>query len=97
MFVDLAYLQLDDSAFNDEIATKIRLMRSTLLTLGGLQPWMRIFVRTMLMCLKVRPPGPWIKPLVCLHEPMAKIIANRGEGVSIELCDKKIEPFVWLE
>jgi len=36
MFVDLAYLQLDDGAFMMKITTKIRLMRSTLLTLGGL-------------------------------------------------------------
>jgi hypothetical protein len=70
-----------------KIATKIALMRSTLLTLGALQPWMRIVVRTMLMCLKVRPLSPWIKPLVCLHEPMAEIIAECGEGASIELCD----------
>lgn len=70
-----------------KITTKIGLMRSTLLTLGALQPWMRIVVRTMLMCLKVCPPGPWIKPLVCLHEPMAEIIGEHGESASIKLCD----------
>ncbi len=36
-----------------KIATKIRSMRSTLLTLGGLWPWMRITVLTMLMCRKI--------------------------------------------
>jgi hypothetical protein len=69
------------------VITICKHVKVTLLTLGGLQPWMKIIVRTMLMCLKVHPYGPWIKPLVCLHEPIAEIVAKRGEGASIELCD----------
>jgi hypothetical protein len=42
------------------IATKIQLMKSTLLTLGDLQTWMKIVVLTMSMCWKVHP-HPWIK------------------------------------
>jgi len=70
-----------------KITTKIWSKRLALLTLGGLQPWMRTVVKTMFMCLKVRLPSPWIKPLICLHELMAKIIIEHGEGASIELCD----------
>ncbi len=44
-----------------KIATKIWSMRSTLLTLGGLWPWMKIVVLIMSIYWKVHP-HPWIGP-----------------------------------
>jgi hypothetical protein len=43
------------------IAMKIKLMKLALSTLGGLQPWIRMVIVTMLMCPKVCL-TPWIKP-----------------------------------
>jgi hypothetical protein len=50
MFANSTYLQLHDGVFEDEDCNQIWSTRLALLTLEGLQPWMRIIVLIMSMC-----------------------------------------------
>ncbi len=68
------------------IATNVGLMKRTLLTLEGLQPWTKMVIVMMLMCRKVHSP-PWIEPWFACMKDVAEMIIECGEGASIKLCD----------
>ncbi len=86
MFVDLAYLQLDDGAFDNEDCNQDQVDEVDIVDIG-------VFA-TMDEdghCDNVDVPKgsstPMDPALVHLHETMAKIVIDCGEGACIELCD----------
>ncbi|CAK9855775.1 unnamed protein product [Sphagnum jensenii] len=61
MFANPTYLQFDDGASDDEDYNQDLVDEVDIVDIGGLRPWMRITVLTMLMCQKLHP-HPWIEP-----------------------------------
>ncbi len=93
MFVDLAYLQLDDRASNDEDYNQDLVDVVGVVDIGGL---MAMDEDNCLDNVNV-PKGsstPMDRALTRLHETMAEIIAECTTGASIELCDHATS-FLW--
>ncbi len=86
MFANLAYLQLDDGAFDDEDCNQDPIDEIDIIDIGGL---MAMDEDSCLDNVNV-PKGsstPMDRALTRLHETMAEIIAECTIGASIELCN----------
>jgi hypothetical protein len=64
MFANPTYLQFDDGASDDEDYNQELVDEVDIVDIGGLRPWMRIVVLTMLMCISfIRTHGLSLSPL----------------------------------
>jgi hypothetical protein len=86
MFVDLAYLQLDDGAFNDEDCNQDPINEVNIVDIGG---FMAMDEDSCFDNVDVLDGSfaPMDRTLACLHEKMVKITTKCTMGVSVKLCN----------
>jgi hypothetical protein len=86
MFVDLAYLQLDDGVFNNEDCNQDMINEVNIVNIGGFMAMDGDSCFDNVDLLEGSS-TPMDRTLACLHETMVKIIIECITGASVELCD----------